>query len=157
MNNVKDTYWLTVNGTEEDKEELSKSKLNNIEEEENGNSGVLGNSNLNDLVAQTDIENLDKKEKKPLMNFISDRNKKEKKFINTNPKNNIQHSFLTQKKTHNILKDDIITMQNTRRNKRRAKRRNKRRTKRRNKRRTQRGNKRTAKRRSTRTTKRRSI
>ena len=56
-------FKCMVNGTEEDNEELSKSKLNNIEDEENGNSGVLGNSNLNDLVAETDIENLDKKEK----------------------------------------------------------------------------------------------
>jgi hypothetical protein len=72
----------------------------------------------------TPVKKKIKKVKKPLMNFISDRNKKEKKFINTNPKNSIQHSFLTQKKTHNILKDDIITMQNTRKNTKIAKREN---------------------------------
>ena len=64
----------------------------------------------------TPVKKKIKKVKKPPMNFISERNKKEKKFINTNPKNYIQHSFLTQKKTHNILKDDIITMQNTKKN-----------------------------------------
>ena len=56
-------FSCVVNGTEEENEELSNSKLSNIQEEENGNSGVLGNSNLNDLVAESDIENLDKKDK----------------------------------------------------------------------------------------------
>ena len=65
-------FSCIVNGTEDDIDELSKSKLSNIEEETNGNSGVLGNSNLNELVAETDIENLDKKDKPSytLSNFL---------------------------------------------------------------------------------------
>ena len=56
-------YDCIGNLTEDENEELSDYKLNNITEGDDSNEGVLGNSNLNDLVEETDFDNLDKKNK----------------------------------------------------------------------------------------------
>ena len=56
-----------------------------------------------------------KKEKKSMMILESEKNKKEKKYI-TNPKRSFQNSFYTKKKSNNLIKDEILTIQNTRKN-----------------------------------------
>jgi len=56
-----------------------------------------------------------KKEKKSMMILESEKNKKEKKYIN-NPKRSFQNSFYTKKKSNNLIKDEILTIQNTRKN-----------------------------------------
>ena len=56
-----------------------------------------------------------KKPKKSMMILESEKNKKEKKYIN-NPKRSFQSSFYSKKKSHNLIKDEILTIQNTRKN-----------------------------------------
>ena len=58
-------YDCIGNLTEYENEELmnSNSKLNSLEEDNSDNSGVLENSNFNDLAKETDIDNLETKEK----------------------------------------------------------------------------------------------
>ena len=65
-------YSCIGNLTKYENEELGKNnpKLNNIEEDNTDNEGVMGNSNLNQLAEETDIENLETKTE-PTYNLAS--------------------------------------------------------------------------------------
>ena len=69
----------------------------------------------------TPVKKVIKKVKKTTIFFISENNKKNKTYkkdkkINSNPNNSLKQSFCFHKKTLNILNDDILTIQNTRKN-----------------------------------------